>query len=56
MSKACVNCDKRYPGCHSKCETYQKYRQEIEKGKGKRQHDYEYKGYMAHRAWVKRCP
>lgn len=24
VGMCCINCDKRYPGCHDKCETFQK--------------------------------
>ena len=25
-----MNCDKRHPGCHGSCESYQKYRAELD--------------------------
>lgn len=28
---SCLNCKERYQGCHSKCDKYKKYKEEIEK-------------------------
>jgi hypothetical protein len=30
MAKCCIDCTKRYVGCHSKCEDYLKFRRELD--------------------------
>ena len=35
----CRGCEKRYPGCHGKCEDYQAARAECEAGKEKERRD-----------------
>lgn len=37
ISNGCYNCEERYVGCHSICETYKKYKSRLEKIKNKRQ-------------------
>lgn len=31
MSLACKDCEKRYPGCHDKCQTYQEWKTDRER-------------------------
>ena len=46
-SNSCMGCDKRYVGCHSKCETYKtwlkNYHEQIKKQKRKQN---EYRDYF----------
>lgn len=45
MRTPCLNCKKRYLGCHDVCPKYQKSRQEIDKGRRNRRKENLYVGY-----------
>lgn len=51
MSRDCIDCNKRYPGCHDKCEVYTKYSQEREKIRREKQNQFVYKDYISNRLW-----
>lgn len=54
----CKNCDKRYIGCHSECEDYQNYKNELEDMKAKirkaKRNDSEMRDYVKKRNIKKR--
>lgn len=41
----CKNCDKRYVGCHSNCETYARFRERVDRANEARQKDMEGRVY-----------
>lgn len=41
----CMGCEKRYPGCHSKCESYLNAKAEYEKEKALVKDEMDYKKY-----------
>lgn len=54
----CKNCNKRYIGCHSECEDYQNYKDELEDMKAKirkaKRNDSEMRDYVKKRNSKKR--
>lgn len=52
---SCQGCDKRYVGCHAKCEDYKKFREGIDKKREAKvsisEYDNEFLGYMKSRKY-----
>ena len=46
MSEPCKNCPDRYLGCHSNCDNYKKFKEEIAERKRKQQRGREYFNYL----------
>ena len=46
MGSPCKGCDRRAEGCHSSCESYQKFRQERDKANARRNEEVELVGYI----------
>ena len=51
MSKACIDCEKRHPGCHDKCEVYQKYSRWRRKVRKERKIKLKYKDNISNKLW-----
>jgi len=43
----CLNCTKRSPGCHGRCQHYKEYRVKLDAQNTKRRQDNQYDAYMA---------
>lgn len=54
MSVSCKDCKDRYVGCHSKCEKYAQFKQEIAERKRKQQEGREYFNYLIGKAGLRK--
>jgi len=45
----CFECDRRYPGCHSRCSIYKEYRELLDKRKSKDSEYHQYTGEILHK-------
>ena len=48
-NNSCFECEKRYPGCHSRCEIYKDYRATLDKRKGRTDEYYQYTNEVLHK-------
>ena len=46
-NNSCYECQNRHPGCHSKCEIYKDFKNELKRVKANRNRDLVYKNYKS---------
>ena len=46
MEAPCLNCKDRHPGCHDRCETYQKYRKQKDEANERKRMEGAIDGYQ----------
>lgn len=42
----CRGCNRRYVGCHARCQTYKDYKQSINKASKQKQENYKFEEYL----------